>query len=59
MDKPKLTSNECLCIILQSAVKYNLPPEEVRRKIGEQMAKEGVFDLGEYLCEKAGFLFDK
>lgn len=59
MAKEKLTDSECLCIILQAAVKYDLPPEEIRRKISEQMAEEGVSDLGEYLCEKAGYLFDK
>lgn len=55
MNKPKLTNSECLCVILYYAKKYDFPPEEVRRIIGERMAAEGVDELGEYLYRKTDF----
>lgn len=55
MEKTRLTNEECLCVILYYAKKYDFPPEKVRRIIGERMAAEGVDELGEYLYRKTNF----
>lgn len=56
MAKETLTKEECLCVIMYYAKKYDFPPEEVRRIIGERMAAKGVDELGEYLYRKTNFL---
>lgn len=55
MKQAELTPEECLCVILYYAKKYDFPPEEVHRIIDERMAAEGVDELGEYLYRKTDF----